>query len=99
MIDGTYEVTAHTPLGKKQGTLVLARKDATCKATLKVAGKTAHLVGSVEGEQVTFDGKVHLPFPIGNLAYQLAGTVEGDEIKATCKTKKFSFKVEGTRIA
>lgn len=97
MIDGTYNVAAKTPLGKKAGTLVLVTSGEACDADLTIAGKTKHLTGTLDGETVTFTGSVHLPFPIGNVNYTLSGTVTGDVLSGTCRTKKFSFDVEGTR--
>ncbi|MDO4806762.1 MAG: hypothetical protein Q4A07_05885 [Coriobacteriales bacterium] len=99
MIDGTYNVSARTPLGAKAGTLVMATNGTTCDADLTIAGKTKHLVGSIDGETVTFEGSIHLPFPIGNVRYVLSGTVKGDTLSGTCRTKKFSFDVQGTRVA
>lgn len=99
MIDGTYDVTAKTPLGKKQGSLVLTTEGEACKAELSIAGKTAHLTGAMEGELVTFEGTVKLPFPIGKVNYVLTGTVTDDVLQGVCKTKKFSFDVNGTRVA
>ena len=99
MIDGTYDVKAKTPLGKKKGTLILTTNGETCEADLTIAGKTKHLTGTLEGETVTFTGSVHLPFPLGNVEYTLSGTVTEDTLSGTCRTKKFSFDVEGTRVA
>jgi len=99
MIDGTYNVEAKTPLGKKDGTLVLVTEGDTCKAELSVAGKTAHMQGRMDGENVTFEGELKLPFPLGKVKYTLVGTVEGDILHGTCKTKKFSFDVNGTRVS
>lgn len=99
MIDGTYDVKARTPLGKRAGQLVMVTNGATCDADLSVAGKTKRLQGTIDGKVVVFEGSVHLPFPIGDVAYTLSGTVEGDVLSGTCRTKKFSFDVEGTRVA
>ena len=97
MIDGTYDVEAKTPMGKKSGTLVLATEGDVCTADLTIAGKTKRLLGSLDGEDVTFTGSVHLPFPVGNVDFTLTGTVVGDELSGVCRAKKFSFDVHGTR--
>lgn len=99
MIDGTYDVSAKTPLGKKKGTIVLAADGDVCNAKLTIMGKTKDLKGSIAGEEVTFEGNVSLPFPIGKVDYVLTGTVEGDDLSGVCKTKKFKFDVNGTRVA
>lgn len=98
MIDGTYNVKARTPLGKKAGTLVLATDQNLCNAKLSIGKKTKELVGTIEGEDVSFVGKVKLPFPFGKVNYMLVGSVDGDELSGVCHTKKFSFDVSGTRV-
>ena len=95
MIDGTYAVEAKTPMGKKDGQLVLATEGSTCIADLTIAGKTKRLQGTLDGENVTFEGSVHLP--VGNVDFTLTGTVVGDELKGVCKAKKFNFDVHGVR--
>ena len=97
MIDGTYTVEAKTPLGKRGGSLVLTTEGDACTADLTVAGKTKRLEGVIDGDQVTFEGSIHLPFPFGNQKWVLTGTVEGDEIVGVCSTKRFKFDVSGTR--
>ncbi len=99
MIDGMYTVEAKTPLGKKAGELVMVTQGDVCAADLTVAGKTKRLQGKIVDDQVTFEGSIHLPFPIGNVAWTLSGTVVGDDLKGVCRTKKFSFDVTGKRIA
>ena len=99
MIDGTYNVKAKTPLGKKDGTLMLVTEGDACNAELKVAGKTAHLTGVIEGENLSFEGETKLPFPLGKVKYTLVGTVEGDTLQGVCKTKKFSFDINGARVS
>lgn len=100
MLDGMYAVQAKTPLGTRKGTIVLTTQDPTCLfADLTVAGKTKRLVGTLDGDLVTFAGGVKLPFPFGELKYSLSGTVTGDDLVGVCKTKRFSFDVLGTRMA
>lgn len=99
MIDGIYNVKARTPLGAKAGQLVMATTKNKCAAELTIAGKTKHLEGTLKGETVTFEGSVHLPFPFGKVSYVLEGTVRGDELVGKCRTKKFNFDVQGTRVA
>ena len=99
MIDGTYEVSAKTPLGAKKGRLVLATSGEECTADLSIAGKTKRLVGTIDGDAVVFEGSVKMPFPFGKVNYVLAGSVVGDELVGLCRTKKFSFDVTGMRVA
>lgn len=99
MIDGTYAVEAKTPLGKQGGQIVLATEGDVCTADLSIAGKTKRLEGTLSGEEVTFTGSIKLPFPIGEQDFVLTGTVEGDDLKGVCTTKKLKFDITGTRVA
>ena len=98
MIDGTYQVEAKTPLGKKKGAVVLQTSDDACIADLQVKKKTKRLEGKLQDELVTFTGDVKLPRPFGKVNFVLAGTVVGDDLFGVCRTKKFSFDVMGTRV-
>lgn len=99
MIDGMYDVRAKTPLGKKAGKLELATDGDKCTADLEIRNKTRRLEGTVCDGMVTFEGSVRLPFPIGSQDFVLEGMVDGDRLSGVCRTKKFSFDVEGTRAS
>lgn len=99
MVDGTYAVEGRTPLGKKKGTLVLATDGGTCTADLDMAGRSKRFEGAVDGDHVSFSGSLKLPFPLGLVNYELECDVVGDELTGTCRSKKFSFAVKGTRTA
>ncbi|MBR3225955.1 MAG: hypothetical protein IKF78_11605 [Atopobiaceae bacterium] len=99
MIDGIYEVKARTPLGKKGGTVVLITNGSVCDADLFIGKKSKHLQGTLDGEQVTFEGSVKMPSPFGKVKYRLTGTVEGDALIGLLRTKKFKFKVRGNRVS
>lgn len=78
---------------------MLATEGNECHADLSIIGKTKHLVGTIDGQEVTFEGSINMPFPIGKTNFTLTGTVEGDVLTGVCKTKKFSFDVNGTRVS
>lgn len=98
MIDGTYDIKAKTPLGKKKGSLVLVTSGDVCDADVSVGKKAKHLRGSIQDSIVSFEGTVKLHKPFGELDYVLTGAVEGDELKGVCTTKKFKFDIIGTRV-
>lgn len=99
MLDGTYEIATKTPLGTYNGTIVLVTEGQTCNADLSIAGKTAKLVGVLNGEEVTFEGTADLPFPLGKTDYTLVGTVVGDDLSGTFNSKRLKFDVTGKRVA
>jgi len=99
MIDGIYTVKAKTPLGRKEGMLVAVTSGSTCLAELTVGKRSKRLEGTVQNDVVTFEGSIKLPSPIGQTNFLITGTVEGDELKALCTTKKFKFDIAGTRVA
>lgn len=99
MIDGTYAVSAKTPFGAKNGHITLATDGTACTGDLTIGEKGKRLEGVVNDGTVTFEGSVHLPFPFGNVAFTIEGTVEGDVLVGACRTKKFKFDIEGTRVS
>ncbi len=99
MLDGTYEVKARTPLGKKRGTVVLTSNGNVCDAELHIGKKSKQLQGVFDGEFVMFEGSVKMPRPFGKVEYQLVGTVEGDVLFGILSTKKFKFEVNGSRVS
>ena len=99
MIDGTYDIKAKTPLGKKSGRLVLTTNDTQCEASLEMLNKKTRSMGTVDGDNLVFTGTVNLPFPLGKVNYELTGTVKGDDLEGVFKSKKFTFDVTGIRVA
>ena len=98
MVQGTYKVSADTPMGRKSGTLVLSGSDAALHAKLKVALLgTFEADGSAQGSAFSFSGTVKIPL-VGSGSYQLDGIVEGDRLEAVCRAKGADIVVTGTRV-
>lgn len=99
MIDGTYDLVAHTPVGDKDGQIVVSTDGNVCNATLIMLGQTNTAEGTLEGNTASFEGVAKLPFPLGKIKYTLVGTVEGDDLTAEFSGKGMTFTITGTRVA
>lgn len=102
MIDGTYTVTAKTPLGTKKGTVDLrssgsADNEQLLSVTLHVTGfRFAINHATYIGDTFEVEGRVsHL---LGSLPFTCKGTVEGDRLSATAFSNGLSLQFDGVRI-
>lgn len=97
MIEGTYNIIVDTPLGTKNGTVVLQRADADLTAEVQVMGLGRQTgSGTAEGDRFTISGTMRA-FLLGKIAYTIKGVVDGDILDATCFTDKGDLKIRGTR--
>lgn len=95
MVEGLYDVVMRTPLGAKKAKVELSLDGATLKAHVMLKGKEETSIGSCEGNTFFFDGSAKTP--VGLMPYEVQGSVDGEAITATCKTKKGSFEITGKR--
>lgn len=96
MIDGTYAINIKTPMGLKKGELTLAGKDGVLTGKMVALGKENDInPGTYDGDHFAFSGE--LKTAVGKLAYDLSGTVNGDELSGVAKTKKGDLTLKGTR--
>ena len=99
MLDGRYTINANTPMGAKTGTLSLASSDTALAARIKVPGLgTYEASGRALGDEFQFAGSIKV-FLLGKIDYEVTGRVEGDALRATCKTSKGRINVTGTRVS
>lgn len=98
-VDGTYDVFAKTPLGKKSVQLVVVSDGDSCSADVVMGERRKHLDGELDGNHALFTGEVKLPFPIGKVAFTIEGSIVGDTLTGVCRTKKFTFDITGRRAA
>ena len=84
MVDGTYQVRMRTPLGVKNGELILHSNDGTLNGSLVVMGK-----------KNIFKGKIQTS--VGKTDYVCSGSVNGDELSGIAKTKKGDLALNGIR--
>lgn len=97
MIDGTYKVSAETPIGKKSGTVTLKTGGTAVHAVLKAGllGKYES-DGQAQGNTFTFSGTAKVPLA-GTANYVLEGAVEGNVLTAVVKAGRHSIRITGTR--
>jgi len=97
-IDGQYELTLETPMGKQEGTMKLKTSGSALRGTLANAkGTTEFSGGRVDGDEVAFDTKI--PTPIGRLKAHVTGRVTGDRFSGDAKLPLGSAHIEGTRVS
>ena len=96
MVDGTYQVRMRTPLGVKNGELILHSNDGTLNGSLVVMGKkNIFEPGTTDGKNFNFKGKIQNS--VGKTDYVCSGSVNGDELSGIAKTKKGDLALNGIR--
>jgi hypothetical protein len=96
-VEGQWNVTMDTPLGKQQFTLTFTQAGGSWTGTL-AGGRTgtAELTAiNVAGPTVTFETKVNSP--MGAIQLSLSGTVTGDALNGVCKTSFGDANFSGVR--
>lgn len=78
-VEGTFDITINTPMGKEESKLTLAANGGELTGTMQQPGKDEITVdnGTVEGANVTWSADVTSPIP---LTLKFAGQVDGDAI-------------------
>lgn len=97
-IDGTWELTANTPMGAQKSTVTLKADGATVTGEQTGAqGAGALSDGVVDGNKVSWKTSVNVPIPL-TLAF--SGEVDGDAISGHVKAGSFgSFPFTGNRVS
>lgn len=97
-MDGTYEVFADTPLGRKSGKLTLSTTAGALDARLKVAGFGEFSAsGTCAGQTFSLEGSTRVML-VGKIGYRIDGIVEDGRLEAVCKTSKGDIVVTGQRV-
>lgn len=97
MVDGSYQVKLRTPLGVKKGELVLQSQGEVLTGRMTVMGKENEIgPGIMDGDSFRFEGKMKTA--VGELAYVCSGSVSGNVLTGTAKTKKGDMALSGTRM-
>lgn len=98
MLNGTYDVTANTPLGMKRGTLKLQQAGpSSLSADLRVRGLTCRIVSaSCSGDSFELMGRIsHL---LGAVDFRCEGSVTGDVLVASGSSGSVSIGIKGRRV-
>ena len=95
-LDGTYEITLHTPAGPEPMTLELATDGSAIRGNVKSKeGVQEILKATYSGNTVNFTVPITIPMP---LSLNLTATVDGDIISGTAKVSSISLKFDGKRV-
>lgn len=98
MIDGTYNVEADTPIGKKSGTVALRTQGDTVLGEIDMPIVGKQNVEAEKGEGDTFSAQgVFKALLVGKVNYSLQGQVENDELHVSIVSSKGDFELKGTR--
>lgn len=92
-IPGEYDVIQFTPRGEKNSVL---RIDEEGKGALITERGTSEIT-DLKSDGENFEFNTLVPTPFGKTKSRWTGEVEGDELKATIKTKMGNFQATGTR--
>lgn len=62
---GTYTISINTPMGKQEGTLILAQDGSNLTGSMSAQGESTDIEnGAVEGDSASWDVKVSKPMPM-----------------------------------
>lgn len=97
-VDGTYKVTADTPMGRIESTLVLNTDGDNLSGSFSSAmmGSTEFSGGKVDGDSFTFE--MTLETAMGRMEMTNNGTVDGDNISGEVKTAMGNSSYTGVRV-
>ena len=98
MLDGTYAVSAQTPVGTKRGEVTFSTAaQGALKATLKVSGLKIELASAkAEGDSFELAGTIS-HFLMGRAPFTCTGSVEGDRLSATARSGSVTISLNGAR--
>ena len=75
--DGTYHVSISTPMGKQEGTLILAQSGDELTGSMEAQGDKADITsGKVDGDVATWDVAISKPMPM-TLSFEARAAGEG----------------------
>ncbi len=105
MLEGSYVLTAQTPLGSKRGKIAFERghSDANrvqdiLKVRLEISGFSVMISRArIAGNDFILDGKIkHL---LGSASFVCKGSVQGSSLAAVATSGDVSIDIKGTRLA
>lgn len=96
-VDGTYNITADTPMGKMESTLILVTDGDSLSGntTSAMMGTVEFSDGKVDDNNFSFE--MEMNSPMGKMEMTNTGTVDGDNISGEVKTSMGNFPYTGTR--
>lgn len=96
-MNGTFKVSLSTPIGTKNGILILIDQNGVLSGSIRAMGsENPFSGGKANGDSFEFSGVLKAGF--SRFEYTASGTVTGDTLKATAHTKYGVLKITGTRV-
>lgn len=97
-VDGIYQITTSTPLGKVEITLTMKTNGDSLSGTAKSTkmGKADFSGGRVNGNSFEFEAEMKSLF--GKISMVNRGVVDGDSISGEVKTSMGSVTYTGVRV-
>lgn len=95
-MNGTFKISLKTPMGIKNGAVTLVDKNGVLTGSLRALGNEIPICnGKSSGNTFEFDGVLKTGF--GKIEYKVKGTIIGNVLEATAKTKYGLMQIKGTR--
>jgi hypothetical protein len=84
--DGTWQITAQTPMGEQQSTVELAESDGQLSGRMTAPEESAVYEGSANGDELSW--RVDITKPMA-LKLHVTATIEGDSMSGKIKAGIF----------
>ena len=81
-VDGTWQITAQTPIGEQQSTVELTESDGKLEGKMTAPEVAPIYDGSVKGDAVSWHVDITKPM---SLKLHVSGTLDGDTISGKIK--------------
>ena len=96
-MDGIYEISMNTPMGKMSGKVTLNSNGENLNGILEIMGMKNDLGnGKVRGSQCYFKGNIKNNAL--NIEYEIMGQLTGNILNIYAKTNMGEFKLQGRKI-
>ncbi|MDD2735530.1 MAG: hypothetical protein PHF56_16465 [Desulfuromonadaceae bacterium] len=95
-INGTYNITVQTPMGKETNPITFKTEGTVLTGTASSKKGDEPLEGTVDGNSAVWSMKVHTP--MGPILVTVNATFDGDSMTGTIKTPLGTSKLEGVRV-
>jgi hypothetical protein len=96
-IDGTYQVTVKTPLGKQKGKLTIQSAGDQFSGSLETSSGTTHFSdGRISGGQLQWQAETRTPMGAFDVSY--TATIQGDRLTGEAATPMGTAPLEGMKL-
>lgn len=97
-MDGVYQISLNTPMGKMSGKATLKTNGNSIEAIVEFMGsKNVLSNGKIQGNKCYFSGDIKNN--VLNIKYELMGELVNNMLNIYAKTNMGEFKIQGKKIA